>query len=226
MIQSLVLDLLVGHFTADHYTAVIENHRCWAHLQGFDHHTVRGHSELTSWADRPLKDRKHSTGHWLKFPAISQAFSNGYKFVLFVDMDAIFISNSSFRSLVAQAGEASFWFSSGNGNVINSGVMGLRATHWSKWLLKEAWAIGDTGHPIKDNAALAMILGGCRRTSSDDELKRCYARSDQGYNNRTLLKKLKAGLLDAETGSMVTSGVPLNELKLFSRTIWQGGRLF
>ena len=92
---------------------------------------------------------------------------------------------------------------SGDQNAINDGVLLIRRTSFSLYLLDEVLKIGDNleqaGKYIGmgyDNAAFAIFLGGCnssRSTFTVDKYKRCYNRVDLGHQQRHLRPRIEAG---------------------------------
>lgn len=119
-----------------------------------------------------------------------------HDWVLWVDSDALFCQKSrSLQKLLSHynAWNASFLFS-GDTNAINSGVLLLRNTAWSRMMLAEVWAMGEAletrlspHRPLGmagDNALFSAFLGGCTSllSSTVEDYRACYAHTDLGWS--------------------------------------------
>ena len=108
-------------------------------------------------------------------------------------MDNIHVGNRPVTSLIF----------SGDENAINDGVLLMRRTSFSLYLLDEVLKIGENleqaGKYIGmgyDNAAFAIFLGGCnssRSTFTVDNYERCYSRVDLGHQQPHLRPRVEAG---------------------------------
>ena len=206
--------------------AVLENHRQYAvshhyhyyrhnfsdkdhminlHLSGKRHSVSIGHG--ISGAHRHAVS-KHNTYHWFKLPLIKALFGPPYNhdFVLYIDSDAIFLDMSvsifdileqnrvfSGRSTIAQ-----FAFSGDVSAAVNSGVMLLRNSRWTRSMLEDVSRLGElleTTHGKEetigmggDNAAFLIYMGGCNSSDvaqSMAVLKACFDRVNIAYNTET-----------------------------------------
>lgn len=205
--------------------AVLENHRRYAlshHYHYYRHnfsdkdHLInlhlsgRGHSvSIGHGAARVHKNAvsKHNTYHWFKLPLIKALFGAPYNhdFVLYIDSDAIFVDMGisifdileqnrvfSGRSTIAQ-----FAFSGDVSAAINSGVMLLRNSRWTRSMLDDVSRFGElleTTHSAEtigmggDNAAFLVYMGGCNASDASQSiavLRSCFEKVNIAFNVET-----------------------------------------
>jgi hypothetical protein len=82
---------------------------------------------------------------------------------------------------------------------------GVSGAQWALQLFEDALAIGPARAsvvPNYDQGVMAALLAGCTRSSSEDDLKACYARVDKGYaaaqamGDRSIEVAIRSGNID------------------------------
>ena len=151
-----------------------------------------------------------------------------FEWVFFLDLDAIVVDFSRRLEDVLPPDriDADVTFV-GDSNIINSGVMLYRRSNWTDRFLDEALRMGrqdpewNTKHMIGmggENAALAIVLGGCIASQSHDALRACYRQVDLGPSFRSVLfgGKQKEAFAAARLSSDVSKHVAM-----LAHTEWQ-----
>ena len=184
-----------GHRTACAVGAVVENHRRYAAAHGYAFYNVPeivrnpGVSFLTD-------------AHFFKLHLVREKLRE-HAWVLWVDFDAIFVDLAvRLEDLVDSlpSPKPSFVFS-GDSNILNDGVILVRKSKWSERLLSDALAFGrepefDGANVIGmtgDNAALAILFGGCSPSSTQAEREACYDRVDVGWTDASVAQGIRDG---------------------------------
>ena len=205
--------------------AVMENHRRYAAMHGYAYYKsideiVRNPdidflSDVFFYKERLVREKLRQGHEWvlyLDYDAIFVDFS-----VRLEDVVRRFAPKPAKAKAKAQAAlktsttpnsallppRPSLLFS-GDTCIINAGVILVRKSEWSETMLSEtitfgreyefdrANAIGMTG----DNAALAMMLGGCTPASTQAERIACYDRVNLGWTDKEITRRIRGG--DAE----------------------------
>lgn len=97
-------------------------------------------------------------GPWVKLPALSAAFDEGFAWTVWMDAD-VWVTNPEIR-LESFVGGGSDLVAGHDANGINNGVMFWRNTPWSREMIR-AWADDGRrfdGHPNPEQTALACLL--------------------------------------------------------------------
>lgn len=185
---------------------VLDNHKYYATLHQYDYYRQ----------DILLNNVNQADGggwkphvSWSKIPLVIKLLNppHNYDWVLWIDSDAIFYNpNINLFDVVKQNGVfspkrgmtiAKFIFSGDLHNAINSGVMLIRNTQWTRSMLNEIWNIGENIEHFHnkrlgkggDNAAFSVFLGGCNSTEKSLEiLTKCHDATNLGSRDHELSK--------------------------------------
>lgn len=117
----------------------LEQQRAYASFWGYDHLLWEGQEEENAnlLGGRPVA--------WGKLLALQQALEN-YDYALYLDLDiAIIQPLLSLEGYVGRLeGEEKDFMVAEDGNGVNTGVMLVRKSEWSKWFLRELWRVGES----------------------------------------------------------------------------------
>jgi hypothetical protein len=109
-------------------------------------------------------DRQSRKPGWLKIDAISNALSEPYDFVFWVDIDTLFVRKDV--DVISQTSPDRdlhiVWHDfapGGQPSHFNAGVMLLRNTAWTRDFFKQVWKTGQLPHPWTDQATILFLLG-------------------------------------------------------------------
>ena len=188
------------------HNLVLDNHKYYAASHQYDYYrqdiSLNNHADGSGW-------KPHIS--WSKIPLVIKLLNPPYNYdwVLWIDSDAIFYNpNLNLFEVIKQNGVfsskrgmsvAKFIFSGDLHNAINSGVMLIRNSKWTRSMLDEIWNIGENIEHFHnkrlgkggDNAAFSVFLGGCNSTEKSLEiLTKCHDATNLGSRDPELSKRI------------------------------------
>jgi len=164
--------------------AILSNHAEYAQKHGYTYRTFDFAEALALGLEKKeRRDRK-----WAKLLFFSSLFDQGFKWILYIDTDAIFFDTSlsisqSLNRIQSLHGAGTTAFNidkkdmyfSGDTLPINSGFILIQNTVWMRRLLDTAYSIGPYAKlPTYEQGAIVAVLNGCTALSSIEELWECY----------------------------------------------------
>jgi len=125
--------------------------------------------------------------YWVKIYLMLKLMTEecNFEYLFWLDSDAVILNTTrKIEHIISDFDidtNVSLVFS-GDTNIINSGVLLMKNSEWSKYALNELYHIGFVNNlGVEDNGAFSVFLMGCTHLSTQVEYRSCYDKADRGW---------------------------------------------